>query len=344
VRSGAGSPFALSYILRQPAGYFKRGIFLFTAPAVVLHRFTMTERARDYARWLVFPVVMGGTIGAAIVLIPLLGIVLSLIVTQTAALIVIAGLEWALPYRREWARAHGDVPTDLLHALVSGICTTQLARPVVMAGGVVLAGTLSGAIGVTVWPTAWPLAAQLALALVIAELPQYWIHRWQHEHDALWRFHATHHSAPRLYWLNAARFHPGDLFLLYVVGYLPLVMLGCSETVIMLFGLFDAVFGLLQHCNIDVRLGRLNWIFSMAEPHRWHHSRTLREANTNYGSNLIIWDLVFGSFFLPADRQPPVAIGIADMPDFPQTYTAQILSPLRWRQLKRERPASAMAA
>ena len=33
-----------------------------------------------------------------------------------------------------------------------------------------------------------------------------------HEVPWLWRFHATHHSAPRLYWLNAGRFHPLDLF------------------------------------------------------------------------------------------------------------------------------------
>jgi sterol desaturase/sphingolipid hydroxylase (fatty acid hydroxylase superfamily) len=171
------------------------------------------------------------------------------------------------------------------------------------------------------------------------------VHRWQHEHDALWRFHATHHSAPRLYFLNAARFHPLDLGLVYFVGYLPLIALGCPPEVIMLFALFDAVFGMLQHCNVDVRLGWLNRVFSMAEPHRWHHSRTVREANTNYGSNLIVWDLVFGTFFLPPDREPPLEIGIADMPRFPTTYLAQLASPFRWRTLDRTAPvASDLAA
>jgi sterol desaturase/sphingolipid hydroxylase (fatty acid hydroxylase superfamily) len=72
----------------------------------------------------------------------------------------------------------------------------------------------------------------------------------------------------------------------------------------------------------------------MAEPHRWHHSRTLAEANTNYGSNLIVWDLVFGTFFLPRDRQPPAAIGIGNMPEFPTRYLAQLASPFRWKELK----------
>ena len=103
----------------------------------------------------------------------------------------------------------------------------------------------------------------------------------------------------------------------------------------MLFALFDAVFGMLQHCNVDVRLGWLNRVFSMAEAHRWHHSRTIREANTNYGSNLIVWDLVFGTFFLPSDREPPQEIGIADMPGFPTGYLGQLASPFRWRALPR---------
>jgi sterol desaturase/sphingolipid hydroxylase (fatty acid hydroxylase superfamily) len=288
------------------------------------------------ASWLAFPAILGGTIALAIVLLPHLGTIPTLLIAQTAGLLAVAISERFLPFRREWNRSHHDVRTDVIHAIVSGLGTTQLVRPLIRAGGVAIAGALSRSLGSSLWPADWPLVTQLALALVIAEFPQYWLHRWQHEHDLLWRFHATHHSAPRLYWLNAARFHPVDLGLLYAVGYLPLVVLGCPESVIMLFALFDAVFGMLQHCNIDVRLGPLNRIFSMAEPHRWHHSRTLAEANTNYGSNLIVWDLLFGTFFLPRDREPPAAIGIADMPNFPGGYLAQLASPFRWRRIRAE--------
>ena len=61
-------------------------------------------------------------------------------------------------------------------------------------------------------------------------------------------------------------------------------------------------------------------------------------ANTNDGSNLIVWDLVFGTCFLPGDRHPPAAIGIADMPAFPQTWAAQMAAPFRWRALPRREP------
>ena len=282
-----------------------------------------------------FVLILGGTLALALLLLPVLGAPLTLVVGQGVGAIAVAVTERLRPFRPEWNRSHGDVGTDVAHVLVSGGGAAQLARPVAAALGVAIAGALSRHLGLDVWPRAWPLLAQLALALVIAELPQYWLHRWQHEHDWLWRFHSVHHSAPRLYWLNAARFHPVDLGLLYLVGYVPLIALGCPEETIMLFALFDAVFGMLQHGNIDVHLGWLNRVFSMAEPHRWHHSRVLDEANTNYGSNLIVWDLVFGTFFLPGDRQPPAAIGIADMPAFPQTWAAQMAAPFRWRSLPR---------
>jgi sterol desaturase/sphingolipid hydroxylase (fatty acid hydroxylase superfamily) len=282
-------------------------------------------------------VILGGTLALALLLLPHLGAPLTLVVAQGAGAGAVAVAERLRPFRDDWNRSHGDLGTDLVHVIVSGGGVTQLARPLAAALGVAIAGALSRHVGLDLWPRAWPPLAQLALALVIAELPQYWLHRWQHERDWLWRFHAVHHSAPRLYWVNAARFHPVDLGLLYLVGYLPLIALGCPEETIMLFALFDAVFGMLQHGNVDVRLGWLNRVFSMAEPHRWHHSRVLAEANTNYGSNLIVWDLVFGTFFLPADRQPPTAIGIADMPAFPQTWAAQMAAPFRWRALPRGR-------
>ncbi len=291
---------------------------------------------KNSARWLAFPVILGGALATGLGLAPRIGMPAAVLVAQTVGLLCVTVGERLLPFRPQWNRPHGDLRTDVLHAIVSGLGTAQLMGPLVRVAGASAAGVLSQMLGMTLWPDGWPLLAQLGLALVIAELPQYWIHRWQHEHDSLWRFHATHHSAPRLYWLNAARFHPLDLGLLYIVGYVPLVLLGCPGEVILLFSLFDAVFGMLQHCNIDVRLGPLNYLFSMAEPHRWHHSRTVVEANTNYGSNLMIWDLVFRTFFLPADREPPLAIGIADMPRFPGSYLAQLASPFRWQRLKRE--------
>jgi sterol desaturase/sphingolipid hydroxylase (fatty acid hydroxylase superfamily) len=87
---------------------------------------------------------------------------------------------------------------------------------------------------------------------------------------------------------------------------------------------------------MQIRIGPLNWVFSMAELHRWHHSRLERESNTNYGQNLILWDILFGTRFLPKDREPPADIGIAKLAAFPMTWWQQLISPLVWRRIKSE--------
>lgn len=182
----------------------------------------------------------------------------------------------------------------------------------------------------------------MPLVLVVGELWEYGWHRALHEVPALWRIHATHHSAPRLYWLNAARFHPLDILWVGTGKLLPLALLGASAAELAMLTLFSAMHGAYQHANVPVRLGPLNWVFSMSELHRWHHAPDPADANHNYGGNLIVWDVVFGTRYLPADREPPEAIGIADLPGFPMGFTAALLSPFRWRRLvetSREPPA-----
>jgi sterol desaturase/sphingolipid hydroxylase (fatty acid hydroxylase superfamily) len=236
---------------------------------------------------------------------------------------LVFAFEQLFPRFRSWQRSQGDVLTDLAH--FASVSATSRAVPwLVLLGALPAARWIEAHAGGTPWPTHWPLLAQLALAAPLAELPQYWLHRLMHERDALWRFHATHHSAPRLYFLNDA-----------LVGLLPLVLLGCPPPVLALFALFTAVVGYLQHSNLELRLGPLNYLFSMAELHRWHHSRNLAQANTNYGSNLILWDLAFGTFYWPRDREPPEKIGIPDLSAFPTTWWGQLLSPFRWRAIRR---------
>jgi len=249
---------------------------------------------------------------------------------SACAAVLIAILERVHPHVPDWNIAKGDIKTDATHLLVSMISVPKVISVATFAALYSTGASASAALGVTLWPSELPLLAQAALALLIGELGGYWVHRWTHEFDLLWRLHATHHSAPRLYFLNAARFHPLDTALAYFLSVAPLVLMGCPPSVLALFTVVTGVHGLFQHCNIRLRLGPLNYVFSMAELHRWHHSRTIEESNRNYGANLIIWDLVFGTFFWPRDRQPPDEIGIADMPDFPGGYLDQLRSPFRW--------------
>jgi sterol desaturase/sphingolipid hydroxylase (fatty acid hydroxylase superfamily) len=245
---------------------------------------------------------------------------------------IVAVCERIFPFQESWLGSKGDLGPDTAWFVTNAV-VNRLTEPIFLVAAVAVGAWLSARIGLGLWPGEWPLLMQLALALAIAELWEYSFHRLMHENEFMWRFHAVHHSAPRLYWLNAARFHPIDLTLVGVCKLIPLAILGATAEVFALVNIFSGVHGAFQHANLQLRLGPLNWIFSMAELHRWHHSRTVAEANHNYGGNLILWDIIFGTRFLPADREPSADIGIADLPSFPMGYWGQLLSPFRWRAI-----------
>ncbi len=239
-------------------------------------------------------------------------------------------LERVLPYETTWNQRHNDVPTDLAYAVSSLFAAPRLFDTMALTTLMSAGGHLANAAGHSLWPTQLWWGAQLLVAVVLGEFGSYWWHRLMHERPLLFRLHATHHSAPRLYWLNSTRFHPLDNVLMYGLQVLPLVLLGTPETILVGFTVWSLLHGFFQHANVDVRLGPLNFLFSMSELHRWHHSPSVDEANHNYGSNCIVWDLVFGTFFWPRDRRPPVRVGLDSLPEFPQRLLPQLLSPFMW--------------
>jgi sterol desaturase/sphingolipid hydroxylase (fatty acid hydroxylase superfamily) len=246
-----------------------------------------------------------------------------------AALIVIAS-ERIQPHSPFWTRSHGDARTDLTHLFLSQLLPPPLVDLALGATVGVLSVQLAGSGGPS-WPSDLPFALQLTGAAIIGEFGQYWWHRACHQSPWLWRFHATHHSAPRLWWLNAGRFHPLDTVFAHTLTMAPLILIGCPGEIVAGMAVLTAVHGLFQHANIDLRLGPLNWVFSMAELHRWHHSRNLDDANKNYGANIIFWDIVFGTRHLPADRvHDPRDVGFNGVDAFPQTYLGQVGSIIRW--------------
>jgi sterol desaturase/sphingolipid hydroxylase (fatty acid hydroxylase superfamily) len=248
----------------------------------------------------------------------------------------VAALERVFPHRRDWNRGQGDTRTDALHLLITGPVTAALADATMRGAITGVAVWLTQRLGGALWPATWPIVAQMLLAILVAECGHYCFHRLTHERALLWRVHATHHSAPRLYWLNATRFHPLDLFCLSVCQATPLILLGTPARTFLAYALFQTVYGQLQHGNLELRTGALDWLFSTPGLHRFHHSTDPREGNANYGAILITWDLIFGSFFRPGARAFNGPVGIADMPRFPQGYLAQLASPFRWAQLRRE--------
>lgn len=244
------------------------------------------------------------------------------------AIAVIIPLERFLPYRPEWNRNQGDFLGDLFHMVFSFSLTAKAVEAAVWAAFMGASAWLSAAAGFGLWPSSWPLPMQLLLSVVLAEAGLYAIHRLAHENAWLWRLHAVHHSAPRLYWLNAGRFHPLDILVQSLPSMLPLVLLGAPAPVLFLHWTFTGVHGLLQHSNIAMRLGFLSHVFSTAELHRWHHSRDLKEANNNYGKVLALFDILCRTRFLSQGEVGELGL---EKPGFPKGFLQHLAAPFSWK-------------
>ena len=210
-------------------------------------------------------------------------------------------LELKFPHRAEWRPPVSEVKTDL------GFMTiVQLAFPPLM--GFVFTYALiepARALNLPIsalWPHGWPIWVQALLMILTVDFLRYWLHRAAHQNDTLWRLHSVHHSVEQMYWLNTARFHLIEKAMQMTLDSLPFLLMAVDPTVLALYYVAYATNGFFQHCNIELRYGFLNYIVGSAETHRWHHSRIPRESNANYGNTVIVWDLLFGTWFLPRER------------------------------------------
>lgn len=283
---------------------------------------------RRMISWLLFPAVVCGVLGGALFALGE-GVAPSAVVGfgTLASILLVVAFERIQPFHPDWNHSKGDLVTDALY-LPTYLGVNALIEPGVRVAAVAVGTAVSAAIGLGLWPDEWSLFAQLALACVIVEAFDYWPHRLLHEVPWLWRFHAIHHNPKRLYWLNATRSHPVETAFRGLVNVVPLALLGAGEPLLALVALTNAVLGLFQHANIDFKLGPLTWIFSVGEMHRWHHSVRLAEANNNYGSNFLFWDIVFGTRYRDPQRREPKTIGI-EHDDLPNSWWAQMGAPFR---------------
>lgn len=224
-----------------------------------------------------------------------------------------------LPYRTEWQKSYNDEWSDLLQSLILFPVIIELA--LIVYKKVFMGFSLP-------WIHEAHPAIQLLLVLIISEWGYYWYHRISHRKKNLWKFHAVHHGAQRVYWMNSARFHVIDMLISAFIYILPLVLFGISKEVIIAFVLINSITGLLEHANIDFKAGWLNYFFNSAELHRWHHSVIGKECQTNFGKVLSIWDLVHGTFYLPKDKQVGV-VGIGKQKTVPNDFLGQLNYPFK---------------
>ncbi len=104
--------------------------------------------------------------------------------------------------------------------------------------------------------------------------------------------------------VNTGRFHVIDSLIKMALSQAPLYLLDAPLPVFLWVGAVTAITGLLTHCNVETRTALFDPIFATPKLHRWHHSKTLKEGNSNYCENIMVWDHVFGTYLNPAKASP----------------------------------------
>lgn len=254
-------------------------------------------------------------------------------VTSVIAGVVIFAAQWVQPYSRQWRHRLREYALDGMHAVLVTGGTTWLVKLLAFGAWTETGVQLTLWVGSSLWPGHWPLALQVFLALVISDLGPYLFHRLCHE-SWLWRVHSIHHSPEDMQVLASARNHPLHVLVAYSLQMAPLVVLGAPPEVVMLKASFHGVNGLLQHANIDLRFGPLSYVLATPEMHMWHHNREIAISNHNYANNIILWDLLFKSFYRPSDKRPTTDVGLPHGTRFPNTFVGHMITPFIWDRVK----------
>jgi sterol desaturase/sphingolipid hydroxylase (fatty acid hydroxylase superfamily) len=181
----------------------------------------------------------------------------------------------------------------------------------------------------------------------------YVFHLLSHRVPWMWAFHRVHHSAQTLQVFANVRVHPVEIVMTgpfkaaaSALVMAPALYFGTGEApfaTILGINLMSAFYGLvgaqLHHSHIWISWGRvLEHVFISPAQHQIHHSIAPRHWNRNMGGNFAMWDWMFGTLYVPREREE-LAFGLGDAVGQPHpTLLAAYLepfwaiAPLRLRQ------------
>ncbi len=141
----------------------------------------------------------------------------------------------------------------------------------------------------------WGSIGGWVLAIVYFDFCDYWLHRAGHEVGVLWAAHVVHHQSESFNFSTALR-QESFVPLFGWVFYVPMAIAGVPPAQFLLAGIIVLFYQFWIHTEHVGRLGWFDRVFSSPSNHRVHHAVNPQYINKNYGSMLVIWDRMFGTF------------------------------------------------
>jgi sterol desaturase/sphingolipid hydroxylase (fatty acid hydroxylase superfamily) len=234
-------------------------------------------------------------------------------------------IEKARPLRADQPVFRPDWQTDLSHFAVTHLLVGLL---MLATNGIAhrLVGSVS-AHGVQAIVQSLPFAPALVLAVIWADLVQYAVHRTFHRVPWLWRFHAVHHSARTMDWLAGSRLHLMEVLITRSLVLAALLMAGFTRGVVDAYIVIVGLHAVLNHANLDLRLGPLRHLIVTPSYHHWHHACEPAAVDRNFAAHCPLIDRVFGTQLRDVPAWPSRYGVIED--DVPSGFWAQMVHPFR---------------
>jgi sterol desaturase/sphingolipid hydroxylase (fatty acid hydroxylase superfamily) len=172
-------------------------------------------------------------------------------------------------------------------------------------------------LGIPSWPVSDPGLSLLA-GFLLLDLLQYLVHRLEHSVPLLWRLHALHHSDPDVDVTTAVRHHPLEILFTSVTYWLAVLALGIPVMIVGIHAVAVFSTAAVQHGNLRLP----EWLERVLQPaivtvdmHRIHHSVVFKQANSNYGAVLSVWDWLFGTYTsISRAQQEHLVFGVRELP------------------------------
>ena len=245
---------------------------------------------------------------------------------------VIALFVLVVPFEKFYPRQRGQklrrplVTTDLSYALAGPVLNVFGIAAIVVIGGLSFAWLPGLALRPLVGLI--PPAAAPVVGFLMFDFASYWTHRFAHEVPFMWRFHSVHHSPEHMDWISGFRVHPFDGVLI-APGFFFLIGAGFEAEVAGVFAVLQIVLGIFFHANVRVRWRWIDRIACNPEFHHWHHANEPDSIGHNYSAALPVWDLAFGTFFMPKHTtgRRPRRYGVDE--GLPRHMVGQLTHPCR---------------
>ncbi|MFT2009395.1 sterol desaturase family protein [Pontibacter sp. 13R65] len=141
------------------------------------------------------------------------------------------------------------------------------------------------------------------VCFIAVDFCRYWAHRIAHEQRFWWATHVTHHSSQKMNF--SVSFRTGWTNQIKFVFFIPVPLLGIDPFTFFVCHQIAVLYQFWIHTELIRKMpAPIEYLFVTPSHHRAHHGSNPKYIDKNYGSTLIIWDRLFGTF--QAEEEEPI--------------------------------------